>query len=128
MVDRNDIVSWQAAKKGIFLESPEDAMGHLRIYCGPACVAMIPIFDETEEAFERALKTAHFVAEAANHGITAHGLTSTEVSLLEQDKKIQAIKSLRTRLNCGLREAKAMIDAVAKACDIRICRGEDDSV
>jgi len=127
MVDRNDMLTWQVVRKGVFYEKPEDAMGHVRVYCGPACVAMIPIFDESEEALERAFKAAESVAEAVN-GVTTdtYGLTPKEVSLIRAGKKIQAIKAFRMRTLCGLRESKKMVDAVTEAFNVRVLRDEEN--
>jgi len=114
------ITQWKIATNAVFTKPPAGAEGHLRIYCGPACVAIIPIADQSEEATKRAIQTAEFLAESVNHGVTAYGLSLIEVAKIQRGEKIQAIKSLRGRLNCGLREAKQLIDDIISACGIRV--------
>lgn len=109
---------WKLIGQAVFTEPPAGAYGHLRIYCDAACVAIIPVADSSQEAVDRAIQLGQYLADAVNKTTSTKDkddtvITWTELDWIRQNDRISAIKSIRKRTNCSLRDAIDLVE-VAK--------------
>jgi hypothetical protein len=119
---------WKLIEQAVFTEPPAGADGHLRIYCDAACVAIIPVADSSQEAIDRAMQLGHYIADAMNEGLEAKPgivfgsksrsdepvVTWKELQLIREGNRIDAVKAIRSRLGCELREAVDLSRAAEK--------------
>ena len=103
---------WRVADKAVFKETLPQEFLHVRIYCGHACVAILPIFDDSDISVATAMELAAHLASFVNNprsNADVIGLTRDQIKRSNTDK-ISVIKEVRMKYGIGLRESKAIVD------------------